>query len=208
MDDSEAGARRWTMLEPREEAPMTPPSASTTPAFVTLAEWDSDWSQREETYELVDGIPVLVPPESYDNRYAVMRLASIIDRALRGQVILITEGALQLASPGERIRVPDLTVLRRPLPGLRRAGPEELLLVAEIVSDASEDTDWGPKRTEYGAGAIPLYLVIDVRPGHRRIAMFSDPTDGTYPETDRDREEVTVPLLGEHIRVHLDDLTW
>ena len=34
---------------------------------VSLAEWDRDWSRRDEDYELVDGHPLMTPSEAYPN---------------------------------------------------------------------------------------------------------------------------------------------
>lgn len=177
------------------------------PRLVDLTEWDADWSRREDHYELVAGIPTVVPSEVFDNRQAGSWLVRLLDRAFGDAVRVVTDYDLELSQVPATVRCPDVVVLARHLGQDRRAQPEDVLLVAEVVSPSSTVTDWRHKRDEYAAAGIPLYLVIDLRPEVRTLALFAEPRDGVYADAaDRRGAEVTFTLHEKPVTIRLADL--
>lgn len=186
---------------------MTTTSAGAMPALVTLDEWDSDWSRRDETYELVDGIPEMAPSEVFRNRRTAARLMVLLDAALGHRAHVICDFDVLLFDVPTTVRRPDVLVLAKDLGLATRARTEDVLLVAEVVSPSSAVTDWRDKRDEYAKAGIPLYLVIDHRNDDLRLALFANPVDGSYPlPVGDDTDNVSFTLLDAQITVRARDL--
>ncbi|MDO5698909.1 MAG: Uma2 family endonuclease [Dermatophilus congolensis] len=186
---------------------MTTATVNAVLPLVDLAEWDADWSQREEDYELVAGIPALAPGEIYDNRNAALELAVALRRITPAPARVLIDFDVQLSAVPATVRRPDVLVLASPLPNARRAMPEDVLFVAEVVSPSSTVTDWRYKRQEYAQAGIPVYLVADIREGSQRLTLFKDPTDGVYPDPPpTDGTSVTIAIGASQITVRLSDL--
>lgn len=158
-------------------------------AHVSLAEWDDDYSQRDDAYELVDGIPTVAPNETLGNVDATARLIAKLDSIVRPAWLPLPHFAVHL---GERdgwstVRQPDLAVVRRGVdPTRHRVEPDDIALVVEVVSPGSVERDTITKRAEYARAGIPAYLVVDVRGPRPTVVLFDEIRDGTYvtPETD------------------------
>lgn len=65
----------------------TVPHISPLPRLLSVAEWD-EWSQREDAYELVDGLPTVSAPEVIRHNRAAARLVNALDRALGATAIV------------------------------------------------------------------------------------------------------------------------
>lgn len=182
-------------------------TAGALPRPVTEAEWEADWSQRDENYELVNGIPTMAPGESFDNRNAVTELLMALRNRLPHPARGLTDFDVRLCELPLTVRRPDVVVVARPLPGARHALPNDVLLVAEFVSPSSVEVDWIHKRAEYARAGIPAYLVVDLRPEAHLMALFTDPSNGTYRDPlGENGEAVTLDLLGERVTIRLEDL--
>ncbi|MER6946168.1 Uma2 family endonuclease [Nonomuraea sp. NPDC000554] len=71
-----------------------------------------------------------------------------------------------------------------------------VLMVAEVVSPSSMHTDHHEKRRIYAQGGVPVYLLIDPRPKHPTVTVFSHLDDGAYQT--RTSVAMGTPLLLPH----------
>lgn len=175
----------------------TPPPALT---IVSLAEWDQDFSQRDDAYELVDGIPTVAPNETIANVDATSRLIEKLAPIVRPHWRPLPHFAVHLGERKGRhtVRQPDLTVVRGDLAGsLHRAEPEDVALVVEVISPGSIEADTLTKRAQYARAGIPAYLLVDVRGERPTVVLFDRIVDGVYatPETDGSVANLTI---GDH----------
>lgn len=103
---------------------------------------------------------------------------------------LIAHSGPEVESPAlGRMRRPDLLVL--PEAVLEEEGlyvsPEDVRLVAEVVSDSNPGNDYTEKTIDYAGMAIPTYLLVD--PRKATVTVFCDPgpaPEGTRYRTRRD----------------------
>ncbi|MFC7649466.1 Uma2 family endonuclease [Streptosporangium lutulentum] len=81
--------------------------------------------------------------------------------------------------------VPDycLAPVNAPLWGDRELLSSTLIMVAEIVSPGSTDTDRAVKPRIYAGCGIPIVLIIDPVASPPAITVLSDPVEGTYRTT-------------------------
>lgn len=186
----------------------TPPVALTQ---VSLAEWDADWSQRPDAYELVDGIPTVAPNETFRNVDATSLLIEKLGPIIRPQWRPLSHFAVLVGGHDGRhtVRQPDIVVTRRPGPVPHRADPADVALVVEVISPGSVETDAVTKRAEYARAGIPAYLLVDVRGPHPTVVLFDEIVDGAYltPDTDGGAATLhigdhTIPLLATDLVEH------
>lgn len=169
-------------------------------AHVTLAEWDADYSQRDDAYELVEGIPTVDLLQRLDHAAANSRLVSKLSPILRPEWHPLAHFAVHVGVRNEwhTVRQPDLTVTRRLCGLATRADPTDVALVAEIISDESIERDVLTKRREYARAGIPAYLLVDVRGPRPTVVLFDRIVDGAYLTPDTDGTAVTL-RIGEHV---------
>ncbi|WP_226346390.1 Uma2 family endonuclease [Agilicoccus flavus] len=175
----------------------TPPLAL---AHVSLAEWDEDYSQREDAYELVDGIPTVAPNEALHNVDATARLIALFDPVIRPDWMPLPHFAVDLgrSQGGHTVRQPDLAVVRRGVdPTHHRVTPSDIALVVEVISPGSVETDAITKRAEYARAGIPAYLLVDVRGPRPTVVLFDRIVDGAYATPDTDGTAATI-RIGDH----------
>lgn len=192
---------------------MSVTAISSRPRVITLDEWDTEYVGREESYELVDGVPVMSPTEALGNSQACAFLWRLLNERLPAEWI----AALQLGvtideRPGRpTVRVPDVVVIPRGIDRRSaRVRPDQVALAAEAISPSSIERDWLTKGAEYAAAGIPAYLVIDVRELDAvSLTLFEHPSDGAYPDVPPDAplDEVTLHIEGTDIVLRAADLT-
>ena len=169
-------------------------------AHVSLAEWDDAYSQRDDAYELVDGIPTVAPHETLGNVEATTRLIEILHPIIRPVWRALPHFAVHL---GERhgwstVRRPDLAVVRRGIdPTRHRVEPDDIALVVEVVSPGSVERDTITKHAEYSRAGIPAYLVVDVRGPRPAVVLFDQVRDGAYVTPEADGTAATL-RIGDH----------
>ncbi|MEM8602727.1 MAG: Uma2 family endonuclease [Cyanobacteria bacterium P01_H01_bin.121] len=154
-----------------------------------------DWSAvREHSYELIDGIPTLVPPENYFNttiaRFLERYLATFFawHRLSRDLEIELDTG---------NTRIPDLCVvsnetarrLRRMTRAIIRLGAEPPAIVVEIVSPDSGRRDYEKKLSEYAVVNVSEYWILD--PATRAAMIYRLSTDGHYLRVETSTETGT-----------------
>ncbi|GAB96119.1 Uma2 family endonuclease [Kineosphaera limosa] len=169
-------------------------------AHVTLAEWDEDYSQRDDAYELVEGVPTVAPNEHFDNVKATSRLIEKLGPIIRPDWIALPHFAVHLGdrAGSSTVRQPDLTVARGAGAVAHRADPADVALVVEVISPGSIETDSVTKRHEYARAGIPAYLLVDVRGPRPTVVLFDRIVDGAYLTPDTDGTAATL-RIGEHV---------
>lgn len=169
---------------------------------VSLEDWDAIWSHQDTAYELVRGIPIMAPTETFANNNAALRLVELLRPALHPQLTLAVRFAVHLGERDGRhtVREPDVVALPSSFDRTRhRADAAEVAFVAEVVSPGSVETDWITKRDEYAAAGIPSYLVIDVRADTPYLVLFDRLVDGRYTDPDPHADHTHATLtIGEH----------
>ncbi|MFI9467672.1 Uma2 family endonuclease [Streptomyces sp. NPDC052492] len=55
---------------------------------------------------------------------------------------------------------------------------EDVVFVAEVISQKTTDNDYGPKKDAYAAAGVPVYLIVDPYSGEWHLHTL--PTDGKY----------------------------
>lgn len=108
--------------------------------------------------EWVDGEAVIMmSAPSTGHQRASRRLANLLERSLRGLFVL---EAVNLRLPRNRVRIPDVVVLRE---------DEDVIfvestpvLVVEIISPSTRTEDVFRKATDYAAGGIDQYWMVDL----------------------------------------------
>ena len=169
--------------------------------FVTHDAWVSEWTTRAETYELVDGIPLMTPPEHPRNVDAGSRLLIQLSQTLgSGWSYLPGVGVRISGDPRPTYRIPDFALIS---PGAHLdlpLDPAPIALVVEALSPSTRDEDLGRKRRDYASVGIPHYLIID-RDRTPRLTLLTDPADGDY-RTERSAETVTLHIAGHDIEIN------
>ena len=173
--------------------------------LVTHEEWLADWSQREESYELVDGIPLMTPSEHADNGDATSMLLLRVAKVLGEEWSYPQHTGICIRSePRLTYRIPDLTVLRRDAPRDYPLDPAHIVLVAEVLSPSTREEDLGRKRRDYASASIPTYVVVD-RAGAPRLRAWTGPVDGDYRE-EQSGESVRLHVAGQVLTLRADDI--
>ena len=183
--------------------------AAPMPRLADLQAWDQGLCRREDSYELVEGVPTMAPGESFINRGAATLLAGLLN-ADRGDWVAVTDMDVTLRDgPAPTVRRPDVVVARRrrgeSLPPARLLA-DEVLFVAEVVSPSSVERDLVTKRREYSEAGIPAYLVVDLRAEPGALTLYEQvEADGGYVASPSG-STVTVIVAGRRIDIAVDDL--
>ncbi|MFE7588734.1 Uma2 family endonuclease [Kitasatospora sp. NPDC057512] len=105
--------------------------------------------------------------------------ADIVRRQLRSRLeqLDLVSGSGDLDLPGsENWYTPDLAVVPAEL-AMQTEGallPDQTLLIVEVRSPATAETDRVVKRRRYGQYGAPLYLLVDLQ--NRSCTLYSEPT--------------------------------
>lgn len=148
--------------------------------------------ERLDAYgvELDDqGVHVMMSPVNR-HELAVAHLRWQLERQL-GLGMMAHAGTPEIDDPATgRMRRPDLVVI--PIAALERPGrtylqPEDVELVAEVVSAPNPENDYQGKAADYPAMGIETYLIIDPRKSTVTVLSEPGPTpEGTRYRTRRD----------------------
>lgn len=173
---------------------------------ITLEQWDETWSQREDAYELVNGIPTMAPSEAHINIDIAMELRDAMRPHLPHEWVARPYSAVLLARlPRPTVRVPDLAVmLRSPDRSRARVEAAEAAMVAEVLSPSSIQRDLVTKRREYATAGIPIYLAINPHTSPT-LRLFTNPRDGDY-RTEATGVDVTFWIEDASIQIRAADL--
>ncbi|AUG80131.1 hypothetical protein CFP65_5429 [Kitasatospora sp. MMS16-BH015] len=125
---------------------------------------------------------VMMMSSSTPHGFTAMNLARQV-MAQTPEMYGLTDTNVQDARLG-RVRVPDLMVLREDLIAEQPqegVNPQDLELVAEIVSRTNPENDYRDKIADYSAMGIPLYLIVD--PDRGTVQVHSEPNGTDYAKT-------------------------
>lgn len=107
-------------------------------------------------YEWLDGVAVMVPDPTLDHQHFLHRLTNLLERSLPD---LFVVGPANLKLPRNRVRIPDLVVLRQRERGLFVETVP--VLVAEVLSPSTRTEDTMRKSGEYAEAGIGQYWLLD-----------------------------------------------
>lgn len=71
---------------------------------------------------------------------------------------------------------------------------QDVVFVAEVISQGTAANDYGPKRFAYAEAEVPLYVIAD--PYQGRCHVYTDPKQGDYDEPTRVDFGTDVDLTG------------
>ncbi len=156
----------------------------TTEQFI---EWSAD---REHPYELMDGNPVIMPPERYFNTLIARLLARSLESSFGFHQITTS---IELEVQSRNTRIPDLCVvsdqvakqLAKQSRAMIRLGMEPPLIAVEVVSPGSSERDYQTKRNESAAISIPEYWILD--PDRRAATLDQLTRDRKYDSVEVSR---------------------
>lgn len=167
------------------------------PTTLDLNGWDAaQWSEGVYV-ELVRGVVSVSPGEPDDNRYICDNVIVALRRLTPPGWYPVSQAEITLVGdPEPTIRRPDALVLPEDEPAARRHDASAVALVVEVVSPTSRERDLVSKVTEYAAGVIPAYLVVD--PAAATITLRTRPSGRRY-QTVRSGSQVTWVIGGVRV---------
>jgi Uma2 family endonuclease len=140
----------------------------TTLKHFTFEEYLTYDDGTDNKYELVDGELVLMPPAVFGHAAIVnfLYIAFYLEIQRLGSDWLVSPGTVGVRTTFNKSRIPDISVIKGEewrqnppdVPAVLETAP---LLVVEIVSEGSINTDYRRKRTEYANREIPEYWIVD-----------------------------------------------
>ncbi|MFJ3724448.1 Uma2 family endonuclease [Streptomyces sp. NPDC090045] len=156
---------------------------------------------RGERAEVLEGVIDYVPP-GWDHEHARSVLRQQLAEAVGRLRCIAGSGDLDL--PGSlNWYVPDLAVVPEHL--TRGAGalvPGQTLLIAEVTSESSVQTDRVVKRKRYAEYGAPLYLLVDR--AEQTVTLFAEPGRLGYTKVDGPHPYGTPVRLPEPFGIELD----
>lgn len=162
---------------------------TTTTQQFTLTEYLAYSDGTDQSYELVNGELVAMPPEWDFNSQIASYLFAVLLQVVPSRLIRCKGTEIVVSGLRATTRVPDLMVLSEELLlALRQSSRGTVtldmpppMLVIEVVSPGkeNEDRDYRYKRSEYGARGIAEYWIVD--PERAQVVVFTL-VDGLYEE--------------------------
>ena len=142
---------------------------------------------EDVSVELVDGIPIVNPPPSYDHQVTLGALYRTLADAAPADFIAHLSPFDWVIASGDRptVRQPDLMVLLRADTvgiGSQHNITSPPAIAVEILSPSSHERDLVTKRREYAAAGAEHYWIVDP---HRREIVLLELRDGEYVEAHR-----------------------
>jgi Uma2 family endonuclease len=123
---------------------------------------EADYHALPETrqrIELLDGSLLVTPAPSSDHQQLARRLANLLEAGAPAELDVVEAVNVRVAP--SKLLIPDLLITRR-----RGATavyqPEDVLLVAEVVSPSTATTDRMIKPQLYAAAGIPWFLRVEL----------------------------------------------
>jgi len=161
----------------------------------------------EDGHEWVRGYVIAMSPSTIQHKLLIKYLEQVLDAyfSLRPRGLVAGENFVMRLDKVEARREPDLFVVLGDPAGRIEAtyidGPADICI--EVVSEESSQRDYGEKFTEYEAGGVPEYWIIDPLRKETRFHRLSDA--GTYQLVTPIEGVYTTPLL-PGLRLSLDAL--
>jgi Uma2 family endonuclease len=154
---------------------------------------DLDLLPDDHRYELVDGALIVnAEPTNRHNLTITRMILEMTCRLPREWVVLPPNG---FSRDIHNYRTPDLSVCTVEA-GERneRSGyltPQEVLLLAEVVSDSTVTTDRITKPAEYADAGVPCYLRVELGKSGRVVKLYlHENVENPHRDSDSDPERV------------------
>jgi Uma2 family endonuclease len=131
------------------------------PAPTTLEEF-LDWERHQDFRYEWDGVqPIAMVGGTLRHSLIASRIEAALLRGLGNRPCTVFRSDARIATAdGQRIRYPDVTVTCSPVPLDARNVPEPMVIF-EVLSESTEATDFGIKRSEYAAlPSVQRYVVL------------------------------------------------
>jgi Uma2 family endonuclease len=150
---------------------------------MTLQDYVNYDDGTEIQYELVDGVLVEMPVESWDASTISIYLLTQFLAFVPYYLLRHKDTEVAVSSRSAKARIPDLMVVTEATSiemmgqkGLVPIGTAAPLLIVEVVSpgqpgEPNYDRDYVEKRAEYAARGIAEYWLVD--PGHGAVLILS-----------------------------------
>lgn len=162
------------------------------------------WGQRQERkYELVRGVPIMLPWVKLKHTRIVMELVQVMGPMLDRSRFELADTEFALRTGEDSSRFADLLIIPAGLPG-DTPHIDDAIIVIEVLSPSTQHNDFGPKRQEYLAlESLDTYLVFSA--DEPRVWQWTRNDEGVFEiepliVEDRDasielkRLDVTIPL--------------
>ena len=120
-----------------------------------------DWIEgQERRYELVEGVPRMMPWVKRNHSIIVSNLDYAIQSRIDRSSLRVCQGDFALQTGPASIRYADLMVEPNGQDGNQRT-TQNAIILAEVLSDSTTHVDFGPKREEYlGLEKLDTYLIL------------------------------------------------
>ena len=163
-------------LLPNHEGPWT---------LEDVLQLPEDNSQR---IELVDGMLYVSPLGTSEHQHLVFEAAYSLRGACPKEFQTTIE--LNVQFDGDRLFIPDFTVLKRR--GLRSltVPAADVLLIGEVISRSTKVNDLVVKRHMYAEAGVSYYLIIDPAKGAPKATLLELGEAGAYVEIARSENGV------------------
>ena len=140
-----------------------------------------DWAaQQERRYELVDGVPEVLPFVKRNHSRIVSNLLVGLSRQIDRASFEVATGDFAVATGPRSIRYADVIVEKAGGGGEERMTEHAILLV-EVLSPSTRRVDFGPKTREYLAlSSLDTYLILDQE--KRKAWQWTRDHGGRWPE--------------------------
>ena len=154
---------------------------------VTFKDYLGYFDESDTKYELVDGelIPMAVASGKHSGIMKFLERVFDLEIERLGLPWIALQGTVAVRCPRgiglDTARIPDLTVMlkqdwlslqdREAVIDFDLSAP---LLIIEVVSPSTKNTDYRAKRTEYAARDIPEYWIVDYSEGKISVLVVSD----------------------------------
>lgn len=172
------------------------------PTYLTFEDYLAHDDGTDRRYELVDGVLVEMPPESFENNTIattiLLELAKHFPAALLGH----KDTEIEITGRRARCRIPDVLVHTEDSAAALAGAPRATLtrdmpppaLVIEVVSpgQANRDRDYRYKHTEYAARGIAEYWIVD--PETRQVTLCQW-VSGQYEDQVYSGEEILQSIV-------------
>ena len=157
-----------------------PPNWEASGHNISYAEF-LDWADEDTLAEWVNGDIVMTSPANFRHQYIGRFLIKVMDTFVEvNDLGVIIQPPFQMHLAGISGREPDLMFVRKARMDIMRNsstnGPADLAI--EIVSPESVDRDYDDKFTEYAAGGVPEYWLLDAI--NDTATFYQLDTDGHY----------------------------
>jgi Uma2 family endonuclease len=140
-----------------------------------------DWAEtRDRRYELVDGVPRLLPWVKRNHNRIAINIVTTLARQIDNAAFEIAIGDFAVTTGPASVRYADVMVEVAGGAGEERTADKAIVLV-EILSPSTAHVDFGPKLQEYlSLATLDTYLIIGQ--DERSAWQWTREADGNWPE--------------------------